>query len=52
LAQLGQALEQAQGQVGQLASLHVTEISLMQSELKPAGAVYTRLASLELNKTK
>jgi 2'-5' RNA ligase len=48
LAQLGQALEQAQGQVGQLASLHVAEISLMQSELKPAGAVYTRLASAKL----
>jgi 2'-5' RNA ligase len=52
LAQLGQALEQAQGQVGQLASLHVAEISLMQSELKPAGAVYTQLAQARLNGSK
>lgn len=48
LTQLGQALEQAQIQVGQLASLRVTEISLMKSELKPAGAVYTQLVSATL----
>ncbi len=51
LTQLGQALEQAQGQVGQLASLRVTEISLMKSELKSAGAVYTQLVRARLNVT-
>jgi 2'-5' RNA ligase len=48
LTQLGQVLQETREQVGQLASLHVAEISLMQSELKPAGAVYTRLAAVEL----
>jgi 2'-5' RNA ligase len=51
LTQLGQMLEREQSQVGQLATLPVTEISLMKSELKPAGAVYTRLASAKLNKS-
>jgi 2'-5' RNA ligase len=45
LTKLGQAIEQAQGQVGQLASLRVTQISLMKSELKSGGAVYTQLVS-------
>ena len=49
LSQLGQALEQAQPQVEQLATLHITEISLMQSQLKPAGPVYTQLAAAALN---
>lgn len=48
LAQLGQALEQTQSSVGQLAPLPVSEISLMKSELKPAGPIYTRLAFAEL----
>lgn len=48
LAQLGQALEQVQPTVGQLAALPVSEINLMKSELKPAGAVYTRLALARL----
>ena len=48
LTQLGQMLEREQSKVGQLATLPVTEISLMKSELKPAGAVYTRLASVGL----
>ena len=51
LTQLGQMLEREQSKVGQLATLPVTEISLMKSELKPAGAVYTRLASVGLNKS-
>ena len=51
LTQLGQMLEREQSQVGQLATLPVTKISLMKSELKPAGAVYTRLASVGLNKS-
>jgi RNA 2',3'-cyclic 3'-phosphodiesterase len=51
LTQLGQMLEREQSKVGQLATLPVTEISLMKSELKPAGAVYTRLASAKLNKS-
>ncbi len=45
LTQLGQALEQAQEQVGQLSTLPVREINLMQSELKTGGPVYTQLAS-------
>lgn len=48
LLQLGQALAQEQAQVGQLASLPVTGISLMKSELKPTGAVYTQLAHASL----
>jgi 2'-5' RNA ligase len=51
LTQLGQMLEREQSQVEQLAILSVTEISLMKSELKPAGAVYTRLAFAKLNKS-
>ncbi len=43
LRQLSEALEQEQTQVGHLARLKVSEVSLMKSELKPAGAVYTRL---------
>jgi 2'-5' RNA ligase len=49
ITQLGQALGQAQGQAGQLADLHVAEVSLMRSELKPAGAVYTQIASAAFN---
>lgn len=52
LTQLGQAIEQTQGQVGQLATLHVTEISLMKSELKPTGAIYTQMVQARLNKPK
>jgi 2'-5' RNA ligase len=48
LAQLGQTLEQNQPTVGQLATLPVSEISLMKSDLKPAGAVYTCLALARL----
>jgi 2'-5' RNA ligase len=48
LAQLGQTLEQTQPTVGSLSALPVSEISLMKSELKPAGAVYTRLAMAKL----
>lgn len=42
LRRLGQALEQAS--VGHLATLPITEISLMQSDLKPSGPIYTPLA--------
>jgi 2'-5' RNA ligase len=48
ISQLGQALEQAQGEIEHLAELPVTEISLMRSELNPAGAVYTQIASVAL----
>lgn len=44
LSRLGQILDQERAKVGQLATLAVTEISLMKSELKPVGAVYTQLA--------
>jgi 2'-5' RNA ligase len=43
LTQLSQMLEQQSPTVGRLTDLQVTEISLMQSELKPTGAVYTPL---------
>jgi 2'-5' RNA ligase len=49
LGQLGQALAQIQPQVGSLATLQVAEISLMRSELKSAGPVYTQLAAAALN---
>lgn len=52
LFQVGQALEQEQPKVGQLATLPVAEISLMKSELKPAGPIYTRLAEARLDKSK
>jgi 2'-5' RNA ligase len=51
LSQLGQVLEQTQPQVGQLAALDVAEISLMQSDLKPAGPIYTQLAAAVLRST-
>jgi 2'-5' RNA ligase len=51
LAQLGEAIERKQGQVGELADLWVTEISLMQSDLKPTGPVYTQLAGAGLKKS-
>ncbi|MBN1217740.1 MAG: RNA 2',3'-cyclic phosphodiesterase [Anaerolineae bacterium] len=44
LAQLGQALELEQSRVGQLARLEVRQVSLIKSELKPDGPVYTPLA--------
>ena len=44
LKQLGQMLEQEMPQVGQLVKLPVTEIQLIQSDLKPDGPVYTPLA--------
>lgn len=43
LQQLGEAIEREQPGTGPLARLTVTEINLMQSELKPGGPVYTRL---------
>jgi 2'-5' RNA ligase len=44
LTQLGQALEQERLAVGELARLPVAGVSLIKSELKPTGAVYTPLA--------
>ncbi len=44
LTQLGQVLEREQPEVGQLARLEITEISLIKSELKPGGPVYIPLA--------
>jgi 2'-5' RNA ligase len=48
LTQLGQALEGERVNVGQLVTLKVTEISLIKSELKPDGPVYTPLAQVAL----
>jgi 2'-5' RNA ligase len=44
LTQLGEALEQERPVVGEVAVLPVAGVSLIKSELKPAGAVYTPLA--------
>lgn len=51
LSHLGQILEQTQPQVRHVAALDVAEISLIQSDLKPAGPVYTQLAAATLNLT-
>lgn len=48
LAQLGEVIERKQEQVGELAALWVTEISLIQSDLRPTGPVYTQLAHASL----
>ncbi len=44
LTQLSQILQQEQSKVGQLANLEVMEVSLIKSELKSGGAVYTPLS--------
>ena len=43
LTQLSQILEQERANIGRIADLQVTEISLIRSELKPNGVVYTPL---------
>jgi 2'-5' RNA ligase len=43
LKKLAESLQKIQPEVGLLASMDVTAVSLMQSELKPSGAVYTCL---------
>lgn len=43
LSQLGAVLVREQANVGQLATLEVMDICLMQSELKSGGPIYTRL---------
>jgi len=48
LTQLGQALDQEQAGVGELATFEVKEISLMKSDLRPSGPIYTTLAQGEL----
>jgi 2'-5' RNA ligase len=52
LEQLGQVLEQETLQVGQLVTLPVTEVQLIQSDLKPEGPIYTPLARGELKNNK
>jgi 2'-5' RNA ligase len=44
LTQLGEAIEQTKTDVGNLAIQGVTKVSLIKSELKPSGPVYTQLA--------
>jgi len=44
LSQLGQVLEQETPQVGHLVEVPVTEIQLIQSDLKPDGPIYTPIA--------
>ena len=51
LKQLSQVIQEAQAGVSRLAVLEVAEVSLVRSELKPTGAVYTQLARGELNQT-
>lgn len=41
--QLAEALQKIQPEIGNVDTTHVTAISLMQSQLKPTGAVYTCL---------
>lgn len=48
LRQLSQAIEQAQPGVGKLATLHVAEIRLIKSQLKPTGAIYSPLHTARL----
>lgn len=48
MAQLSQVLQQEQPKIGQLAEMNVTAVSLMKSELKPVGAVYTQIGGGEL----
>lgn len=48
LNRLGRALSQIQPDIKTLAGLEAQAISLMQSDLKPGGAVYTRLAHIPL----
>ncbi len=52
LPQLSQALTQEQANIGQLVNLAVTKISLIKSELKPTGAIYTQLSWGELGGVK
>jgi 2'-5' RNA ligase len=51
LKQLSQVIQKAQAEVDRLGTLDVAEVSLVRSELKPTGAVYTQLARGELNQT-
>jgi 2'-5' RNA ligase len=46
--QLSQIIQAEQPRVGHLITLDVTEISLMESNLKPSGAVYTQLTRSQL----
>jgi 2'-5' RNA ligase len=46
--QLSQIIQTEQPQVGHLTTLDVTEISLMESNLKPSGVVYTQLKRSQL----
>lgn len=48
LGQLGQELERERGEIGQLVTFDVSQISLIKSDLKPAGPVYTPLAHAQL----
>lgn len=43
---IGEMIERVQ--VGMLGELHVDHVSLMKSDLRPTGSVYTRLAAIQL----
>ena len=45
---IGEMIERAQ--VGMLGELHVDYVSLMKSDLRPTGSVYTRLMQVQLTK--
>jgi 2'-5' RNA ligase len=51
LARLGEVLEREQAAIGEFATLRVTEIALMKSDLKPAGPSYTQLARADLRES-
>ncbi|MEW5960277.1 MAG: RNA 2',3'-cyclic phosphodiesterase [Chloroflexota bacterium] len=48
LSQLGEVLEQARLEVKHLAGMEVNQICLFQSDLRPTGPLYTRLAQAML----
>jgi len=43
LKQLAESLQRTEPEIGLIANIEVTTISFMQSQLKPTGAIYTRL---------
>ena len=50
VSQLSQVIEQMQPTVGKLVDLPVSEVCLIRSELRPTGAVYTKLSRAVLKK--
>ncbi len=49
-AQISRVIQDGQDKIGFLATLPVDHVSLIRSQLKPAGSVYTTLARIELER--